>query len=457
MSTAYRTVPTPTTGLPSGIGYIIGNEAAERFSFYGMRAILVVFMTEHLLGRDGSLEVMSDAQATAAYHTFSTAVYLFPLLGSILADTLLGKYRTIMMLSIVYCLGHAALAIDETRIGLTTGLFLIALGSGGIKPCVSAHVGDQFGRLNQHLLPKVYAWFYFSINFGSFISTLLTPVLLEKEGFGPAWAFGVPGVLMAIATFVFWMGRHKFVHVPPAGQSALREALSPHGRSAIMNLVPLYLIVAVFWALYDQTGSSWVLQLKNMNLDVVDLEGNTRTLLPSQVQAINPILILLFIPLFSYVIYPAIDRFFPLTPLRKIGIGFFLAAAAFAVVSIVEEWITAGHTPYFLWQVLAFVLITAAEVMISITALEFAYTQAPTTMKSFIMSFYLLSMAVGNAFTAGINMVIQTDQGVSRLQGPAYYWFFTGLMLFTALFFPLFARFYRGMTYIQGEDEYLDD
>jgi POT family proton-dependent oligopeptide transporter len=245
--------------------------------------------------------------------------------------------------------------------------------------------------------------------------------------------------------------------VPPAGQSALREALSPHGRSAIMNLVPLYLIVAVFWALYDQTGSSWVLQLTEMNLDVVDLQGKTQTLLPSQVQAINPILILLFIPLFSYVIYPAIDRFFPLTPLRKIGIGFFLAAAAFAVVSIIEEWINDGQTPYFLWQVLAFVLITAAEIMISITALEFAYTQAPTTMKSFIMSFYLLSMAVGNAFTAGINTLIQTDSGGSRLQGPAYYWFFTGLMLVTALLFPLFARFYRGTTYLQGEDDRLDD
>ena len=88
---------------------------------------------------------------------------------------------------------------------LGLGLALIALGAGGIKPCVSAHVGDQFGKQNKHLITKVFGWFYFSINFGSTVSMPLTPWLLEH--YGPGWAFGVPGILMAIATFVFWLGR----------------------------------------------------------------------------------------------------------------------------------------------------------------------------------------------------------------------------------------------------------
>ena len=130
---------------------------------------------------------------------------------------MLGKYRTILWLSIVYCAGHLVLAMDETRNGLFWGLALIAVGSGGIKPCVSAHVGDQFSKSNAQLLERVFGWFYFSINLGAFTSTLLTPFLLES--YGPTYAFGVPGVLMAIATLLFWMGRNKFVHIPARAEN----------------------------------------------------------------------------------------------------------------------------------------------------------------------------------------------------------------------------------------------
>ena len=163
-----------------------------------------------------------------------------------------------MLLSLVYCAGHAALALDETRTGLAVGLALIAIGSGGIKPCVSAHVGDQFGPSNEQLLPRVFSWFYFAINLGAFVSSLLTPWLLERHG--PWLAFGVPGLFMALATLIFWLGRHTFVHVPPAGLDALKEAFGPAGRAALGRLAIVYLFVAVFWALFDQTGSSWVLQ-----------------------------------------------------------------------------------------------------------------------------------------------------------------------------------------------------
>ena len=160
--------------MPGGIPYIISNEAAERFSFYGMRGILVVFMTKYLVDETGQLAVMGKEEATGYYHLFVSAVYFMPLLGALLSDILLGKYRANLSLSIVYCLGHLVLALDDTRLGLALGLGLISLGSGGIKPCVSAHVGDQFGQTNASLLERVFALFYFSINLGAFISTLLT-------------------------------------------------------------------------------------------------------------------------------------------------------------------------------------------------------------------------------------------------------------------------------------------
>ena len=405
----YRTTPADTDRMPPGIPYIIGNEAAERFSYYGMRTILTVFMFRYLhLMSDAMQPAMSQAEAQAQYHTFSSWVYLFPILGAILSDAFIGKYRIIMIVSVLYCLGHLALALMgsgglSTEHWLWAGLFLIALGSGGIKPCVSAHVGDQFGSRNRQLMEKVYQWFYFSINFGSTLSTLLTPWLLEW--YGPHVAFGVPGVLMAIATLTFWLGRNEYIHVPPGGMAFLREVFSRDGLMTILRLGLVYLCIAVFWALFDQTSSAWVLQAEDMNLRWLGIDW-----LPSQIQVLNPVLVMVMIPLFQFVVYPAIGRFFQLSPLRKIGLGLFLMAAGFSVSAVVQGWIDGGARPSVAWQFLAYCVITAAEIMVSITGLEFSYAQAPKTMKSVIMAIWLLSVSLGNYVTAAVNHWIQVPR-----------------------------------------------
>ena len=430
--------------MPGGIPYIVGNEAAERFSFYGMRAILAVFMTKHLIDAVGKPDVMSEAEATFWMHEFVFAVYLTPILGGLLADIFFGKYRTIIVLSIVYCLGHLALAIDSTRWGLGLGLALIALGAGGIKPCVSAHVGDQFGKTNQHLLARVFGWFYFAINLGAATSMLLTPWLLQR--LGAHVAFAVPGVLMLIATIVFWMGRYKFIHIPPGGIRFVRETFSPEGIRAILKLSVLYLFVLMFWSLFDQTSSRWVFQAQSMNRDVFGWE-----VLPSQMQAANPFLVMILIPLFSYVIYPQVGKVIRLAPLRKVAFGMAFAVAAFALTAWLEQRIQDGESPTIAWQFLAYILITSAEVMISITCLEFSYTQAPKAMKSFIMSLFLASIALGNQFTAVVNLVIMNPDGTSKLEGASYYWFFTGAMLVTTILFLPVVFFYRYQTYIHDD------
>src|SRR5205814_3188019 len=121
----------------------------------------------------------------------------------------------------VYTLGAIAMASGQTRWFLFFGLALIALGSGGIKSCVSAHVGDQFGRSNAHLMAKAFGWFYFSVNFGSTFSTWFVPIWLEKQG--AKVAFGIPAILMATATVVFWLGRNRFIHIPPGGNAFVPE------------------------------------------------------------------------------------------------------------------------------------------------------------------------------------------------------------------------------------------
>lgn len=438
----YLTAPQKLSTMPPGIPYIVGNEAAERFTFYGLRAVLVVFMTRYLLDSSGALAPMSEAEANQWYHWFLASNYFFPAFGAIVSDAFWGKYRTIITLSLVYCVGCLVLAMDQTRLGLFAGLGLIALGAGGIKPCVSAHVGDQFGADNSHLVSRAFGWFYFSVNFGSFFSILLIPWLLEH--YGARLAFSVPAVLMLIATWVFWLGRYKFAHIPPGGKTFLRDTFNREGWAAIGRLAILFAFVAIFWSLWDQSGGEWILQAEKMDRNFLGV-----TWLSSQIQAVNAIMILAFIPLFQYVIYPAINRVFPLNPLRKIGIGLVVTGLSFLVSAWIETQIAAGLTPNIGWQMPAYALLSAGEVMVSITALEFAYTQAPRHMKSIIMSLYLLSISAGNAFTALVYVFIQNDDGTLKLHGAAYYNFYAALSIGCVALWVFVARKYKETTYLQ--------
>ncbi|MDG2292379.1 MAG: POT family MFS transporter [Phycisphaerales bacterium] len=419
----YLTAPIASKKLPGGIPYIIGNEAAERFSFYGMKGILTIFMTSYLFLMPGSPldEPMSDTDATYWYHMFVSAVYITPLLGAFIADAFLGKYLTIMLLSIVYCLGHGALALMGTdlpfmetslnpRTFLMLGLILICVGSGGIKPCVSAHVGDQFGESSAKIwLTKIFMVFYLSINIGAMLSNLATPWLLKW--YGPHLAFGVPGVLMAVATLMFWMGRNKFIHVPPGGMAFIREVFSGKGIKALLKLSIIYLFVAVFWALFDQTGSTWILQAEDMDRKWMGI-----TWLPSQLQFINPAMILILTPLFGWVVYPMMDKIWPLTPMRKISIGLFIMAVGFAIIAIAQQLIDAGETPSIAWQVIGYAIVTTAEVLVSITCLQFSYTQAPRKMKSIVMGFFLASVTVGNQITSIVTAVSVAPSGMAHVE-----------------------------------------
>ena len=331
------------------------------------------------------------------------------------------------------------LALDETAWGLAIGLSLISIGAGGIKPCVSAHVGDQFGKTNSYLLEKVFSWFYLSINLGAFISTMLTPILLKH--YGPHIAFGIPGLLMLIATILFWMGRNVFIHIQPGGIKFLKEILSKEGLFAIGRLCILYIFIAPFWSLFDQTGSTWVIQAENLNRNWLGFEW-----LPSQIQAVNPIMILIFAPTFTYFLYPKINRYFKLTPLRKINIGLFLTVPSFLIIGYLQTQIDLGYSPSIAWQILAYGILTASEVLISITCLEFSYTQAPNTMKSFIMGLFMLSIAIGNTFTMVVNSLITNVD-----DGSSFFFFFAKIMLLTALLFIFVVKFYKPKTYLHQE------
>ncbi|HSZ72458.1 MAG TPA: POT family MFS transporter [Cytophagaceae bacterium] len=442
--------------MPSGIPYIISNEIAERFSYYGMRAILTVFMTEYLMDNMGHKAPMGDEESKVWYHTFSMGVYFFPIIGAFIADAFWGKYKTILTLSVVYCLGHLALALDDTRTGLAIGLTLIAIGSGGIKPCVSANLGDQFSAKNNHLIEKVFNYFYMSVNFGALISTVLIPLVLEH--FGASVAFGIPGILMFIATVIFWLGRNSYKKLPAVGWATYKkEVFTREGAKAIGGLLSIFGCCVFFWSLYEQNASAWVLQAKSPFMDKhVDLSMGIDALsflkfelLPDQVQAANPLFVLILVPLFVLYVYPAISSFFPLTPLRKMSIGMFITVLCFLIVAWIEWHLSNSVTISIWWQVLAFFVLIVAEVMVYGTGLEFSYTQAPNAMKSVVMGLFLLSISLGNFVTAFINAMIADEHGNSIFTGVQYYLFFAAMMFAVAVLFIFVAMRYKEKRYIQ--------
>ena len=472
MANSTASTQSSTERMPSGIPYIVANEFAERFCYYGINAILAVYMTQHLH--------FGQAKATEWQSLFKFGAFFFPLIGAIISDVFWGKYRTIMVLALVYCAGCTVLACSHGATGLALGLGLMAFGTGGIKPCVSTNVGDQFTSKNQHLIERAFSYFYLSINAGSSVSIYFCPQWLND--YGPGVAFGIPAAMMFVATGVFWLGRKKFVVVPPAMtrdsnrglalfalalvpvlgiavwvfnsvsadyrtlaavatllgllvlvvwlclNTGLRERLPAELRTwlheaftgpalkQILGLAVIYYIfIAVFWCLWDQSnGQTWTLQATSdlMDKHLFGFLGSIPAfsalaryeMLPAQIQVVNGLFILIMVPIFTFFIYPAMSRLFKVTPLRKIGIGLFVIAASYLIIAWIEDRIMQGMRVSLWWQILAYVVLTAAEVLISITALEFAYKQAPLKVKSFIMAAtYLLAIGIGNAFTAQVN------------------------------------------------------
>ena len=521
--------PTPTSaagGMPRQIPFIIGNEACERFSFYGMRNILTPFLVTSLLLYAPAAERAGIAKEV--FHSFVIGVYFFPLLGGWISDRWFGKYRTVLWLSLVYCVGHAFLAaFEDNRTGFYTGLFLIALGSGGIKPLVSAFVGDQFDQRNKQKAKLVYDAFYWTINFGSFFASLLMPRILRA--WGPAWAFGIPGILMFAATVIFWAGRRRYVIVPPAppdphgflpvAVSALRSrggtgagllvaavgvvlalaslllipgvgavigiclalgalllfggvgtamqldgARGRHpgeaveGVRAVLRILVVFALVTPFWSLFDQKASTWVLQGNEMVMLGADSWLGWLVKEPAQMQALNPLLVMLLIPFNNLVLYPALRRVgLEPTALRRMGTGIALSGLAWVAAGAIQLWIDGGDQVSITWQVLPYALLTFGEVLVSATGLEFAYSQAPAAMKGVIMSFWMLSVTFGNLWVLITNATVRSPSvlewiastGVS--QNAFLMFFFAGFAFAAALGFAVYARRYPMQDHYRRE------
>jgi POT family proton-dependent oligopeptide transporter len=498
--------PTIQAGrMPRQIPYIIANEGCERFSFYGMRNILTPFLISSLLLF--LPEAQRTGEAKDVFHTFVIGVYFFPLLGGWLADRFFGKYNTVFWLSLVYCAGHACLAAFEDNVkGFYVGLFLIALGSGGIKPLVSSFVGDQFDHTNKDRAKLVFDAFYWIINFGSFFASLLMPIFLRD--YGPAVAFGIPGILMLIATLVFWSGRKKYVHVPPsaadphsftrvartallakqsgAGRPGLvvaclgaagavaSLAMSPSwgfviaactalvlllafggigvamqleqargihpdeavdGVRGVLRVLIVFALVTPFWSLFDQKASTWIVQANSMLRPTLSLFGSEFRFEPAQMQALNPLLVMLLIPVNNIAVFPLLRRLgWEPTALRRMTAGIALSALSWVAIGTIQVVMDGGTPVSMAWQILPYALLTMGEVLVSATGLEFAYSQAPRSMKGAIMAFWSLAVTVGSLWVLIVNASVRNETVLGHIASTGL-----GVMAFQMYFFAAFA------------------
>lgn len=447
--------------LPAQIKFIAVNEAAERFSYYGMASIL----TLHMVNRLG----LSEAAASRNYHLFGFALYLTPLVGAFIADRYWGRYRTILWLSFGYVAGHATIAAFESVAGLYAGLVLLAVGAGGIKPCASAFAGDQVPRADAKVVSRVYDLYYAAINIGSLASTLVIPVL--NATVGPRVAFGVPGLAMAFALLVFWLGRRSYRQVAPTGPNPhgffrvvgralvggagrpgapagdwLERAGDVHppeaiaGARAVFRISAVFAPVAVFWSLFFQYGSTWTVQAEAMDRRILG-----RTIPPEWPQNLDAGFVLLLIWLFVSYLFPALERRgVRVTALRKMTVGMFVTVLSFVAAAAVQGALEAGLRVPVAWQIPQYLFLSIGEVLVSVTALEFAFTQAPRQMRSAIMALWYLTISLGQLLTALV-------AAANRFRGVPFFLFFAALMLAAALVFAWIAFRYRPVAFTDAE------
>mmetsp|Transcript_27968 Transcript_27968/g.80825 ORF Transcript_27968/g.80825 Transcript_27968/m.80825 type:complete len:726 (-) Transcript_27968:228-2405(-) len=536
--------------LTAPVCSILITEVSERFSYFGFRAILVLYFHE-ALGYD-------ENKSVAFFAYVSCTAYLTPVFGAIVADSYIGRYRTILWFGLAYFVGLAVLTAgaylpgfeenaaeeahavtankakeqnedDVDDIGAYSGssslllkelltlvgLAFACIGTGGIKPCVSAFGADQVAGdegLSSTQKPKAtglecddrgevtynsrssespakgeqhdnvrsfFSFFYFGINVGAVLSISLVPMIRGHYGFGAA--FLAPTVFLALAMAVFvserkaykqplegddsslattftvfflllknqmmttddvwahcslcrWRRHHKVSKFSPIGkqsiyidrrtnqfndtctvrngeqilhnnqdvfeessfQSHLEERFPKNiieDARTVLRLAPVLSMLPVFWMLYDQQGSVWTLQATRMGLHGYQ---------PEQLNIINPIEIMVLVPLFEKMIYPYLEsRRFRVTHVRRMAVGMFLTSISFVVSGLLESAIetrnqAGGEKISVFWQLPQITILACAEILVSVTGLEYSYSSSPESMKAFVLALYLLTTSIGD-------------------------------------------------------------
>jgi len=431
---------------PPAIWFFFWGEFAERSSYYGMRAILFLYMTKALH--------FADTDAGPIYSAFKMACYFLPLVGGYIADRWLGRYWTIVGFSVPYVIGQFLLAapvdasqpifgIPADRFMLFSALILLAGGSGVIKPNISTLMGQTYDQKRpgrERLRSAAFMWFYLSVNIGALVSMFALPVVRNQyilNNLSPevraaaeaaasegadvssfasdelirrafSVAFQVPAWLMLISLGVFAAGK-SFYAVETPERRELTDEQKRLRLQTLGRLFGIFALVVLFWFGYEHNDTLWIAFTR----DYVDRKVPflTNPISPDQLQFLNSLFVILSIPVFNFVFarYDPDVKIF--TPMRKILAGFILTAAAISIMSL-AGFLAQGHTEVVMrgdkmvevsaarvsvwWPALAYVVLTLGEVLLYGTMLELAYAAAPKSMKGFVTACFLVTNTLGN-------------------------------------------------------------
>jgi len=417
---------------PRGFWFIFWGELAERASYYGMKTLLLLYMIQKL--------GYADANSATVVSLFTAFCYILPIVGGYIADHYLGKFKTIIYFAIPYIMGHIILGTFTSEIGLYTALLLLAGGSGSIKPNISTLMGLMYQKEHKtHLMTQAFSWFYMAINIGAAITTFWLPII--RDHYGYSVAFMAPTILMVVSLGIFFFG--KKYYPKEEIKRGRREIKTPEQkqeeRTALIRLSGLFLLIVFFWSIFDQSYSTWTLFARDYMILDLTIFSWTWHIPPDAVQSLNPVLIVVMTPLFAW-LWSRTDKdeTHKLSSPRKMLIGFFLVILCMALMSV-AGYLGVKEKVSIAWELGAYILITMAELCISVVGLQLAFEEAPDRMKSMITGIWLFTVFLGDTLAAWFSRIYTT-------MTPGNYFGMMTIMIavVTLLFYYVGRRFEHG-------------
>ncbi|RAH70165.1 peptide MFS transporter [Aspergillus aculeatinus CBS 121060] len=511
-----RTLRHVAEHLPVSAWLVAVVELCERFTYYGMSGMFQNYIQRPLDGSQGRGALgMGQRGATGLTTFFQFWCYVTPILGAIVADQYLGKYKTIVVFCIIYLVGLLILVCTSIPTALSHGagvggfivsILIIGLGTGGIKSNVAPLIADQYKRKKMAIkttpkgerviidpaltIQRIYMIFYACINIGS-LSLIATPYMEKYIGFWSGYLLCL--CMFAVGTGVLIFGRKFYVVRPPQG-SIITDAFKALGIMIVNRNMDaakpswqatnggnrpdlpwddhfidelkralvacrVFAFYPVYWVVYGQFSSNFVTQAGEM-----ESHGIPNDLM----QNFDPISVIVFIPVLETLVYPLLRRMrIQFRPITRISVGFVIASLAMMYAAIVQHLIysagpcygkplcdasivdgaATGNHVHIAIQTPAYVFIGVSEIFASVSGLEYAYTKAPPSMKSFVQSMYLLTNAFGSAIAEALT---------PAAFDPAIMWMFVGLACASFIAGIIFWMVYHHLNDQEDEMNALD-
>lgn len=415
-------------GHPRGLTYLFTTEMWERFSYYGMRAILVLYLTNYLLlqptidhvwGHETMkrvLELIFNAGnplgvqplSSTIYGAYTALVYLTPFFGGIIADRWIGQRYSVIIGGVIMAAGEFILMAPQA---LYLGLLFLIIGNGFFKPNISTQVGNLY-KAGDSRIDRAYSIFYVGINVGAFFSPLVCGSLGEDPNYGYHWGFFAAGVGMVIGQLLYIfalrtlpqdrIGRMK------TAAPAEKKPLTASDWKAVIAIVLLCIPVTFFWATYEQQGNTmnlWAQDFTNRHLipGIIDWEIPV-----TWFQAFNPFMIFAFTPFVVSLWGAQAKRNKEPSTVSKMAIGLFLVALSYLIMTV-AVWVTGEHgEASWVWLLAFFAAITLGELYLSPIGLALVARVAPPQILSAMMGLWFITSFTGNLLQGYIGTYFST-------------------------------------------------